>query len=244
MIQSNGNTFDFPTQEITLFEGIPPEKIRSVLRCIEATVSNFQKGTALSDTLQASEKTHFLIEGEVSIVRYDHWGNRSILGNFSSDLVITNELVPSIYENNSFEIIANENCSTLDFRISQEIERCACCQKYISQLRSNLMTSLANMNMRLVKRLDTLSYRSTQKKLLSFLQEQAHQRNSPRFTITFNRQELADYLYIERSALSRELSKMQEAGIISYHRNTFVLAAPYFYSRDQQKHMQGISTTS
>ena len=81
------------------------------------------------------------------------------------------------------------------------------------------------MNMQLVKRLDTLANRSTREKVLAYLQERSQEAGSHTFSIPYNRQELADYLYIERSALSRELSRMQCEGIISYDRNRFALTS-------------------
>ena len=123
--------------------------------------------------------------------------------------------------------MANGPCATIDFNISQEFEGCACCIKHINRIKSNLVASLTETNMRLVKRLDVLANRSTREKVLSYLQEQAQEAGSCTFDIPYNRQELADFLYIERSALSRELGRMRDEGIISFERNRFVIAPSY-----------------
>ena len=171
-------------------------------------------------------ETRYLVDGEALIVRYDCAGNRSILGSYRSDAVVACELTPYFCEKNSLDIVANEPCTTIDFMITSEIEGCACCVKYINRIRANLVDALTDMNMQLVKRLDTLANRSTRDKVLSYLKEQAGGSVGRAFRIPYNRQELADYLYIERSALSRELSKMQQEGIISYEKNDFILLTP------------------
>ncbi len=224
MKRSESYTIDIAYDTLTLLKGIPSEKRHAVLHCLDARVSHFEKGDILAGKARASSRTRYLVEGEAFIVRYDTVGNRSILGSYAMDSVIASELIPRFCEMNSLDIIAGEPCTTLDFSISQEVEGCPCCVKYINNVKGNLVNSLTEMNMQFIKRLDTLANRSTREKVLAYLQERADEVGRKTFNIPYNRQELADYLYIERSALSRELSKMQREGIISYDHNRFTLA--------------------
>lgn len=212
-----------PLTGLSLLDGIPEEKVGSVLRCLKAHLSHFEKGDVLAGRLLEFSHTRYLVEGEALIVRYDASGNRSILGSYRADSVVACELTPYFCSKNSLDIVANEPCATIDFAITSEVEGCPCCVKYINRIRANLVDALTDMNMQLVKRLDTLANRSMRDKVLSYLQEQAQGSVGKAFRIPYNRQELADYLYIERSALSRELSRMQHEGIISYEKNDFVI---------------------
>lgn len=230
MILAKKNNIELPDKDLALLKGIPTEKIQSVLRCLNADISHFKQGDVLASRLQASKRTRYLLDGEVSMIRYDALGIRSILGVFRTDSVISSELAPLFCEENSVDMIASAACTTLDIRFSQEVETCACCLKYINRIRSNLISSLVDMNIQLVKRLDTLANRSTREKLLAYLQEQSLLAKSQSFDISYKRQELADYLYIDRSALSRELSRMQQDGIIAYKKNSFVLSDSYLPS--------------
>lgn len=227
MRQTEPYCIDAPIEGLTLLDGIPLEKRQSVLRCLNARIARFDDGDVLAGRSRAFAHTRYLIEGEALIVRYGASGNRSILGTYQEDSVIASKIAPGFCENNALDIVANGPCATIDFNISQEIEGCACCIKHINRIKSNLVASLTETNMRLVKRLDVLANRSTREKVLSYLQEQAQEAGSCTFDIPYNRQELADFLYIERSALSRELGRMRDEGIISFERNRFVIAPSY-----------------
>ena len=87
----------------------------------------------------------------------------------------------------------------------------------------NLLKILANRNQQLVTKFSHISKRSTREKLLSYLYLQSRLQGSNTFTIPFNRQELADYLFVERSAMSHELSKLRDEGLLDYHRSSFKL---------------------
>ncbi len=220
-------TIDAPIESLTLLDGIPLEKRRSVLRCLDACVTRFDDGEVLTGRSRAFAHTRYLIEGEALIVSFGVSGSRSILGTYRQDSVVASEMAPGFCERNALDIVANGPCATLDFSISQEIEGCTCCIKHINRVKSNLVASLTETNMRLVKRLDVLANRSTRGKVLSYLQERAQEAGTCEFTIPYNRQELADYLYIERSALSRELGRMRDEGIITFERNRFRIASAY-----------------
>lgn len=225
-MQKTASTFELPGDHLALLDGIPADKAASVLRCLKARMLHFEKGDVLAGRLLVFSETRYLVEGEALLVRYDAAGNRSILGSYHADSVVACELTPYFCKKNSLDIVANEPCTTIDFTITSEIEGCPCCVKHINRIRANLVDALTDMNMQLVKRLDTLANRSTRDKVLSYLKEQSQGALGRTFRIPYNRQELADYLYIERSALSRELSRMQQEGIITYERNDFTLLPP------------------
>jgi CRP-like cAMP-binding protein len=93
-----------------------------------------------------------------------------------------------------------------------------------SSLIKNMLKVMARKNLALVGKIEHVTKRTTREKLLSYLSEQAKLNGSDNFTIPFNRQELADYLAVERSAMSAELSRMSRANLLTYHKNSFELS--------------------
>ena len=87
----------------------------------------------------------------------------------------------------------------------------------------NLFYAVAEKNLGLVRKLDYMSRRTTREKLLSYLSEEAKKQNSANIMIPFNRQQLADYLAVDRSAMSNELCKMRDEGLLSFEKNRFSL---------------------
>lgn len=208
---------------LELFSGIPQNRIHSVLRCLDAIVKHHEEGTCLASGDTEPTRTRYLVSGTARIVRYDENGNRSILGSYLADSVVSSDACPHLYRGTGIEVIASEACDTIDFSISNEIESCPCCLKHVNKVRANLIASLSKTTAHLMSRLDVLSNRSTRQKVLSYLSKQAKENGERTFQLPCNRQELADLLYIERSALSRELSRMRNEGLISYQGNTFTL---------------------
>jgi CRP-like cAMP-binding protein len=82
---------------------------------------------------------------------------------------------------------------------------------------------LSYKNLELMKKINHITKRSTREKLLSYLSAEAKKQGSKSFLIPFDRQQLADYLCVERSAMSSELSKMRSEGLLEYQKSFFTL---------------------
>ena len=209
--------------DLALLDGIPDEKHGAVLRCLRARVARFNKGETLAGGKVLIPYTRYLVKGDAQLIRTSNTGIRSILGVYEEGTVVSSELTPYFLGKNELEIRAVSSCVTLDFFITQETEGCPCCVKYINHIRRNLIEAFADQNMQLMQRLNTLANRSARERILSFLREQSRDRVEETFRIPYNRQELADLLYLERSALSRELSNMQRDGLISFDKDLFTI---------------------
>ena len=120
-------------------------------------------------------------------------------------------------------MVADEPCTLLLFNLEKQVEAKPCCMMHVDRIRTNLARVALQMNAALLGKLDIVSNRSTREKVLAYLSEQAELHGSARFDIPYNRQELADALYVERSALSHELSKLQKEGYITFSRRHFEL---------------------
>lgn len=206
---------------ISLLDGIVYEKRPAVLGCLDAHVSMFDAGQSMTPVSVVVPYTRVIIDGDAQLIRNDAMGNRSILDNCSSGSIVMSGLDRRSVFAPDTEVIASSRCTTLDFRILEHKEACECCMKYIGRIKGNLIDALLVSNRQLMRRLDILSCRSTREKILMYLHEESQRAHASTFEIPYNRQELADFLCIERSALSRELSRMQAEGIIVFERNRF-----------------------
>lgn len=209
---------------LELMEGIPADKRRSVLRCLHARVSRFGEGTSLVRLPGKREAPlRYVVEGTVVFVRRDIEGNRSLLDTYPSGSVIIGGAGLCQLSGSDIDIVALADCVTLDFELTAEVDGCECCIKHVNRIRSNIIRALNAANAALMTKLGLLSCRSTREKVAMYLRGCADTYGSTSFDIKRSRQELADYLYVDRSALSRELSKMEQDGLIAYERNHFTL---------------------
>lgn len=209
--------------DLPLFAGVPREKVPHVLKCLNAMLSTYRKGERILSRGETGRCTGYLCEGRALIVGNDYWGNRSIHGEFHPGSVIAAEQFFKLDLPVPADVVADEPCTLLLFNLEKHVEAKPCCMMHVDRIRTNLARVALQMNAALLGKLDIVSNRSTREKVLAYLSEQAELHGSARFDIPYNRQELADALYVERSALSHELSKLQKEGYITFSRRHFEL---------------------
>ncbi len=206
-----------------LFEGIAESEIAGMLGCLQATVRGYCKGEAVlrqGDTIQALP---LLLSGELHIQREDYWGNRHILGR-----VGIGELVGEAYAAPNSGALMSDVVATCDstvmfFNVRRLLTTCSSACPFHAMVVHNLVGTVCEKNRELVQKLEHISQRTTREKLLSYLSEEARRQQSHRVTLPFNRQQLADYLSVDRSAMSKELCEMRDEGILRFERNRFEL---------------------
>lgn len=206
-----------------LFMGMTDSEIDSVLLCMSALKHDFQKGEYIFRIGEKATMIALLISGSIHIQREDYWGNLSILSKVSTGelfgepyAVINNETVT----NNA---IAVEQSTVLFLNINHFFTVCPHACNAHSKLIQNFVSVMALENRRLALKLEHMSQRTTREKLLSYLSEQSVKAGNSSFNIPFNRQQLADFLSVDRSAMSNELCKMRNEGILDFKKNHFVL---------------------
>lgn len=209
--------------DLPLFEGIPEGKIPHVLKCLNATVVEYGRGDRIFARSGDGEKTGYLCEGRAQLVSNDYWGNRSILGEYGPGSVVAAERFFKLDLTLPADVIACEPCTVLQFNLGKHVEAKPCCMVHVDRIRSNLARITIRMSAELVGKLNIVSMRSTREKILAYLTSRAAAESSATFDIPYSRQELADALYVERSALSHELSKLQKDGFITFNRRHFEL---------------------
>lgn len=209
--------------DLPLFEGVPQDKVSHVLTCLNASLVTHDKHERILERGETTRCTGYLCEGRACVVTYDFWGNRSILGEYSPGSVIAGEQFFNLVNTVAATVIAATPCTLIMFNLEKAVAAKPCCMVYVDHIQLNLARITMQMNAALLGKLDIVSNRSTREKVLAYLSDQATKSKTCCFEIPYNRQELADALYVERCALSHELGRLQRDGYITLERNRFEL---------------------
>jgi CRP-like cAMP-binding protein len=205
-----------------LFRGIEETEFQGLLSCLEATERRFQKGETVLRRGDRTERMGLLLEGTVHIVREDFWGNRSMVG-----LAVSGDIFAESYsltgETLEVSVLAATDCEILFFNASKAVSGCAQVCSFHEQLSRNLLGILARKNLLLTEKMRHMARKTTREKLLSYLSAQALQASGPEFDIPLDRQQLADFLGVERSAMSAALGKLRDEGVLEFRKNHFRL---------------------
>ena len=211
--------------ECALFHGLREAQIREMLPCLSARQSRFRRGQFL---LRAGDRVAFagiLLSGEAEVLQEDLWGNRNLLAAVGPGDLFA-EAFACAHAVSPVSVLCKTDGSVLYLNVRAVFSPCekACAQhKALSQ---NLIRVLAEKNMQLNEKAGFLSQRTTREKLLAYLSAQARRAGSASFRIPFDRQQLADFLSVNRSAMSAELSRMQREGLLCADRSSFTLCQP------------------
>ena len=206
-----------------LFFGVGDEDILTMLSCLGARLRTYKKGEYVLRQGEHLGDILVLAEGSLYIQKDDYWGNRTILGHIGAGEIFGEAYVAP--ENGALmnDVIAAQDSSVFFFDVKRVITTCssACC--FHTMVVQNLFFAISEKNRSLVRKLDHISRRTTRERLLAYLSEEAKKQNSADITIPFNRQQLADYLSVDRSAMSNELCKMRDDGLLEFERSRFRL---------------------
>ena len=206
-----------------LFAGIESEQLESLLSCLGAKKRTYKKDTFIFRVEERASFVGLVESGSVNIIQEDFWGNRTILAHKEAGDLFGEAFSCAEIEKLPVSAIATEISKITLINYRKIITVCPTACVFHSQLISNMLRILAANNIMLTRKIEHISKRTTREKLLAFLSAQAVQAKSNTVQIPFNRQELADYLCVERSALSRELSEMKKAELVDFEKNRFVL---------------------
>lgn len=211
------------TVNTPLFEGICSADRSAMLGCIGYHISTFRKGDIINFEEEKIKHVGVVVEGCVDMIKEDIWGNRTMLVRSRKDDVFAETFA-----------CGSDNLSTVTFQVSEDatilflpfnrvMHNCTMACQFHHQLIENMVHVIANKNRDLMRKLEIVSKRTTREKLLSYLSIQAQAQQSRYFDIPLGRLELAEYLCVDRSAMTRELAKMKEEGLIDYDKNCFRL---------------------
>ena len=206
-----------------LFAGVAEDEIDAMLSCLDAKLNTYKKGEYVLHEGEHLNHITVLVSGELHIQRDDYWGNRAIV-----DRIAVGEMFGEAYiapESGALlnDVIAVEDSTVMFFDVKRIITVCSSACRFHSMVVQNLFFAISEKNRKLVQKLGYISKRSTREKLMSYLSEEAKRNNSSSFIIPFNRQQLADFLSVDRSAMSNELCKMRDEGLLEFNKNAFKL---------------------
>lgn len=205
-----------------LFLGLSDDDIKAVLNCLQAKMISFKKGEYVFRQGEHMDSISLLVAGGLHIQKEDYWGNLSIINRVGVGEMFGEAYVA--YGGGLLnDVVAIEDSVVMLFDVRKIFSACASPCKYHLIVVQNMFFAIAEKNRRLVQKLGHMSNRTTRQKLMSYLSEQAAEHCSDSFTIPFNRQQLADFLAVDRSAMSSELCKMRKDGLILFSKNSFTL---------------------
>lgn len=206
-----------------LFMGIKDTQIDTLLKCLSATQRLYKKDSFIFRADSKVSSVGIVLTGGVYVIQEDYWGNRTILAQFKPGGLFGEAFSCSKSDKLPVSVISSEKSEIMLIDYRKIITTCTSSCSFHTQLIKNMLHILAEKNIMLTRKMEFLSKRTTREKLLSFLSHQAMQTKSSIVEVPFNRQELADYLCVDRSALSRELSIMHHEGLLRYNKNRFEL---------------------
>lgn len=209
----------------SLFEGIAGEDLPGMLSCLGAAVITVPKGSAVFSEGDPARYVGIVLAGAVQIVQDDYYGNRSILAQAGPGELFGESFACAGVVSLPVSIVATEDSKLLRIDCCRITRSCSNACEFHNQLILNLLQVVAAKNLNFHKKLEITAKRTTREKLMAYLLWQAKLQKSDSFTIPFDRQGLADYLGVERSAMSAELSKLRRDGIIDFDRSHFILKA-------------------
>ena len=201
--------------ETDLFGGIEEEDLASMLACLHTREARYRKGELIfqeGDVIQ-----------EAGIVQDDFWGNRHIVSAVPAGSMFGEAYACLGNEKLRVDVRAETDCHVLFLNLQKAMHVCKNTCPFHQRLVKNILYAIAGKNLDLAAKIQHTSRRSIREKVLSYLSEESRKTGSSYFSVPFTRQQMADFLAVDRSALSKELSRMQQDGLIEYERNQFHL---------------------
>ncbi len=206
-----------------LFAGITETEIVSMLSCLGARTKQYEKGETVFPQGGHVPDIVILLEGALHIRYVDYWGNLSVPGHVSEGEMFSEFCTAPDSGAFQNDLIAAEKSVVAFFDVKRIITTCSAACRFHQTVVQNLFFALSEKNRNLMSKIRHMSGRTTRAKLISYLSEEAKKQCASEFTIPFNRQQLADYLSVDRSAMSLELCKMRDAGMLEFDKNRFKL---------------------
>lgn len=209
--------------QTSLFSGISQADLSNLLSCLAAVERRYSKGAVILAEGEPTQWMGLVLEGRAIISCADVWGKSSILG-FAEPGAVFGEAYACVPgEALLISVCAAEETRVLFLNVGKLLTVCGNACPFHARLIRNLLTISAGKNLQLSRRIFHTTPKSIRGRLLSYFSECAKKSGSLTFTLPFNRQQLADYLGVDRSAMSSELSKMQRDGLIQVQGGTITM---------------------
>jgi CRP-like cAMP-binding protein len=210
-------------KKCSLFSKIGESELQRMLTCLDARIVAYDKKQTIFAEGIPAKHIGVLLSGAVQMTQTDYYGNRSILINVAPGEVFAEAFACAEVPSMPVTAVADAPCEVMLIECAHILHTCENNCGFHQQLIYNLMKDLASKTVLFLQRIEITSKRTTREKLMTYLAMQAKKAGKNEFTIPFDRQELADYLEVDRSGLSAEISKLQREGLLISQKNRFVL---------------------
>ena len=204
-----------------LFAGIGQENMEGMLGCIGYHVRTFQKGEVIAFEEETINHVGVVLDGAVDMVKEDVWGNRTMLLRSYREDIFGETFACGEDSLSVVTFVAAQDCKVLFLSFCRVMHTCTHACVFHQTLIENMVRIIARKNRELMRKIEVVSKKTLREKILAYLSIQAQNQGTRRFEVPLGRVEWAEYLCADRSALTRELARMKEEGLIDYHRNTF-----------------------
>ena len=204
-----------------LFHGIKPEERKAMLGCIGYHIGTFRKGDIVAFEEENIKHIGIILSGSVDMVKEDLWGNRTMLVRMRRDELFGETFACGRDNQSLVTFLVSEDAQILFIPFDRVMHSCTMACVFHHRLIENMVSIIAGKNRDLMRKVEVVSKRTIREKLLAYLSIQALTQKSRYFEIPLGRMELAEYLCVDRSALTRERVRMKEDGLIDYDRNCF-----------------------
>lgn len=210
-------------QHCPLFEGIMPQDITHVLGCLDARRADFGRNQAVYRAGEAPRELGVVLSGSVDVLREDWWGKRVLMQRIGPGGLFGESFAMAEAQRLPVDVVAREPSRVLFLNARSILTGCAMACHFHTRLIYNAARLLAQKNIALTRSMEHLTRRTIREKLLSYLNGEAQRLGSDTFSLGLNRQELADTLCVDRSAMCAVLSALKSEGKLDYHRERFTL---------------------
>lgn len=204
-----------------LFEKVPKDRLPYLLKCLEAKKKSYKKDEVIFAVGDNVDKVGIVLNGMVQVVRDDLYGNRTITASLSKSDIFGEVFACLKTKSLPISVVCAEESDILFVDFFKSLKSCVDVMDLESILLGNMLNTLAQKNYFLTEKLEIVTARNIRDKIWTYFLTQKQAAKSNNFTIPFDRQGLADFLSVNRSALSRELSSMKDEGLIDFEKNKF-----------------------
>lgn len=211
-------------EENILFRGIELHDCLRMIDCFNTEIKNYKTGSCIADFSKSNDKIGIILSGSAVMVKYDINGVRTILEKLEEESIFGELFTFSGSHRNSMEVVCENDCEVMFVRYCELTKRCSNACRCHSRVVENLLTLMSEKAIALSERIEVLSQRTIEDKLISCLQiieDKTPAGKTPQ--IPFSTTALSDYLCVNRSALQREIAKLRSTGVLTITKRKFRL---------------------
>ncbi len=214
-------------KQCPLFDMISEDYLPAMLHCFGVTISNYKKDEVIFSEGSPAKYLGIVLCGEAQMIHIDYYGNRSIMANLMPGEIFGETYACAELDAVPIDIVATENTDIMMIDVHKITRPCSNSCEFHKQMIFNLVKVVASKNLMFHQKIEITSKRNTRDKLIAYLLSEAKRNGSSDFNVPYDRQELADYLEVERSGLSTEIGKLRREGILACEKNHFTLLSDF-----------------